>query len=319
LEFTNLCNANCIFCPYSQQTRAHEQMPESVFKKAVADYVAIGGGSVDVTPTVGDPLIHPKFVEWVRYLRALPKIDRITVTTNGILLDRHGFEEILDSGLSRINISLAGFDEAMYRRIYRNSSYKKVLSNVTRLLEANSKRADPVPIFLCLRPDRPPKEVLGAPDLQPLMKYRPNFSFVTLFSRSGGKIDKLPEGMALAPAEKGLKSAPCRSTFLTLMVQSTGDVQACACEASVNAPALVVGNIEQESLLEIWRGERLRSLRESFTNGQLNSTCASCDYSYIRPDFHLPAMRRKAKSSRQRFAGQIVRHTEPMTHEWQLD
>src|SRR5437870_4067345 len=70
LELTNLCNANCIFCPYQFQERQAEFMPEEIFYKAVSDYVDIGGGSVGLTPIVGDALIDPHFLARVRYLRA---------------------------------------------------------------------------------------------------------------------------------------------------------------------------------------------------------------------------------------------------------
>jgi radical SAM protein with 4Fe4S-binding SPASM domain len=319
LEFTNLCNANCVFCPYSQQVRPHQRMPDRIFKKAVADYVAMGGGSVDLTPTVGDALIHPKFVERVRYLRSIPQIDRITLTTNGILLDRHGVDAVLGSGLSRINISLAGFDEEMYARVYRSPAYKKVLKNVTSLLEANARREKPVTIYLCFRPDRPKDEVLAAPDLKALLRHHPKISFVTLFSRSGGKITELPPGMELIAPVTEAKTEPCRATYTTLLVQSSGDVQVCACEASVNAPALVIGNIERDSLIDIWRGQRLRELRDSFRNGCLNANCAKCDYSYAPPDFHVPAMRRMARDTRRRLAGETVRHDAPITHDWQME
>lgn len=319
LEFTNLCNANCVFCPYSQQLRPHERMSDAVFRKAVADYVAMGGGSVDLTPTVGDPLIHPSFVEWVRYLRSMPQIDRITLATNGILLSKHGVEQVLDSGVSRINVSLAGFDREMYRRVFRTDAYRKVLENVRDLLAANSRRTEPVAIFLCLRPDRPEEEVLAAPDLQPLLQYKPSIRFAGVFSRSGGQIDELLPGMELAPAVAVPKLAPCRSTYLELVVRSSGDVQVCGCESSINADALVVGNIEQESLEEIWRGERLRALRASFTDGTLNSNCAKCDYYYKPPGFHEPEMRNVAKVTRRRLSGEIVRHSGPFRWEWQME
>lgn len=318
LEFTNQCNANCVFCPYSQQLRPHERMSEEVFKKAVAEFVAMGGGSVDLTPTVGDALIHPKFLEWTRYLRSLPQIHRIVLTTNGILLDRHGVEQVLDSGLSAINISLAGFDEEMYRRVYRSPAYKKVRANVTKLLELNSRRAEPIPIVLCLRADRPCAHVLADPDFQPLLAHNPRIQFVEIFSRSGGLNTELPEGMALAPVETRPKPAPCRKTYLGLVVQSNGDVQACGCESSINAPALIVGNIHEETLLEIWDGEPLRALRASFVNGKLNPNCASCDHYYQRPDFHTPQMRRLAKIMRRRMAGEIVRHKAPANN-WVLE
>src|ERR1022692_4171980 len=100
LELTNLCNADCVFCPYQFQERQVQFMSDEVFHKAVNDYAAIGGGSVGLTPIVGDALIDPKFLERVRYLRAMPQVDRIWLTTNAILLDKFGVDEVLRAGIN---------------------------------------------------------------------------------------------------------------------------------------------------------------------------------------------------------------------------
>jgi radical SAM protein with 4Fe4S-binding SPASM domain len=319
LEFTNLCNANCVFCPYELQTRPHESMSDAVFEKAVADFVAAGGGSVDLTPTVGDALIHPKFLERVRYLRSLPQIDRITLTTNAILLDRHGIAEVLDSGLSRINISIAGFDADMYQRVYRNPGYAKVFANIERLYALNAERDEPIPLFLCLRPDKPWREILRQPDFQALLKYKPTVEYVRRFSRSGGLVTTLPEGMEHEAPVWEPRRTPCAFTYSGLMVRSDGRVQVCACESSVNAPALVVGDIGEESLLDIWTGERVRALRESFGDGTLNPNCARCDQYYRPAEFRSLEMRRRAKASRRRLRGEVVRHGRPVTRTWQME
>ncbi|MXO60695.1 radical SAM protein [Altererythrobacter salegens] len=319
LEFTNLCNANCVFCPYHLQERPHENMDDEVFQRAVSQFVAFGGGSVGLTPIVGDALIHPKFLERVRYLRSIPQIDRITLTTNAILLDRHGVEEVLDAGLLRINIRVAGFDAEMYRRVYLKPGYKKVRDNVAQLYELNAKRADPVPLFLCLRPDRPWEEVAGHPDFKPFLQYDLQIDYIDVFSRSGGLVGPLPEGMTQMPEELHIKRKPCAFTYSGLVVLSNGDVQVCICESSVNAPALIVGNIREESLDENWAGERIRALRASFGNGTLNSNCAKCDYNYRPAEFHSPAMRKRAKDARRLQQGVIVRHTDPVTGVWQVE
>lgn len=157
LELTNLCNANCIFCPYQYQERQTQTMSDEVFSKAVSDFISIGGGSVGLTPVVGDALIDPQFLARVRYLRSLPQIDRIWLTTNAILLDRFGVEEVLRSGINAINISTAGFDHDMYERVYRNRSYQRMRRNVEELVARNAANGKPVSITICLRPDRPLK------------------------------------------------------------------------------------------------------------------------------------------------------------------
>lgn len=93
-------------------------------------------------------------------LRSIPAIDRIWLTTKGILLDRFGVDAVLESGLSSITISTAGFDEAMYERVYQSKSYDRMRRNVSELVERNSRRRDPLPITIALRPDRPLDDVL---------------------------------------------------------------------------------------------------------------------------------------------------------------
>ena len=164
LEFTNLCNANCIFCPYQFQERPTGFMSDQVFEKAVNDYVKINGGSVGLTPIVGDALIDPKFLTRVRHLRSLPQIDRIFLTTNAILLDKHGISEVLTSGLTSVMISTSGFEKESYKRIYRSPAYDRMKENVTHLVEENARLGSPVHISICLRTDRPLADVMRDPD-----------------------------------------------------------------------------------------------------------------------------------------------------------
>ena len=170
-----------------------------------------------------------------------------------------------------------------------------------------------------MRPDRPEADVLADPDFQPMLAYKPEVRFAEVLSRSGGLINEALPGMALAPVPTKAKSAACRKTYTSIVVQSDGNVQACGCESSINAPALVIGNIKRESLQEIWRGARLRALRESFSNGCLNSNCTACDYYYQPTGFHLPEMRGMAKTARRRLAGEVVRHEGPPPDDWMLE
>src|SRR6185295_16640464 len=199
LELTNLCNANCLFCPYQFQEREVQFMPEAVFRNAVDDFAASGGGSVGLTPIVGDALIHPDFVARVRYLRSLPSVDRIWVTTNAILLDKHGIEAVLTSGLTSITISTSGFDEESYRRVYRSSAYERFRRNVLALVEANRALAEPLTITIGLRTDRPLDVVMKDPDFQPILACKPDIDFTWSFTSAGGRVTReiLPASMRL--------------------------------------------------------------------------------------------------------------------------
>ncbi len=309
LELTNLCNANCVFCPYQFQTRPHEFMPDEVFHKAVGDFVAIQGGSVGLTPIVGDPLIDPKFLDRVRFLRSLQQIDRIFLTTNAILLDRFGIEDVLASGITTINISTSGFDRDNYAKIYRSLSYERMRKNVTALVEANARLGHPVNISVGLRTDRQLSEVMRDPDFQPILAHHPEIDFTWSFTSAGGRItrDALPASMQLRKAPP--KTEPCVNLYNGPIVLPSGDVLGCSCVAAMDAlPDLCIGNVARESLSEIWTGHLMRELREQFEPGHcgMNRTCASCEMYRDLALYRTRAGRVRADLNRRRLDGHLV-------------
>jgi radical SAM protein with 4Fe4S-binding SPASM domain len=307
-ELTNLCNANCVFCPYQFQTRDIEFMPDEVFEKAVGDFVSIGGGSVGLTPIVGDPLIDPKFVERVRYLRSFSSIDRIWVTTNAILLDKHGLDEVLNSGLTSITISTAGFEEEMYQRVYRSKSYQRVRRNVLELIEKNDGRSEPVNITIGLRSDRPLNEVLKQPDFQPILAHNPAIDFTWSFTSANGRITRplLPESMRLRVVTS--RKETCVQLYNGPIVLPDGTVMACSCVAAMDAiEDLAIGNVMQNSLLDIWVGEQMKHIRASFGSDQLNETCAGCDMYRNTELYRTSEGRERARVNLARYEGQTVK------------
>jgi radical SAM protein with 4Fe4S-binding SPASM domain len=308
LELTNLCNADCVFCPYQFQEREVQFMSDEVFHKAVGDYMDIGGGSVGLTPIVGDALIDPKFLDRVRYLRALPKVDRIWLTTNAILLDKFGVDNVLTSGINSVNISTAGFEAEMYRRVYRNASYERMRRNVVELVERNSALGSPVAVTIALRPDRPLDAVMADADFQPILAHKPQLDFTWSFTSANGRItrDILPPAMKLRVV--GSRPEACVSTYNGPIVLPDGNLMGCSCVAAMDAVKdLGIGNILQSSLHEIWTGAAAARLRSSFSEGGLNATCSGCDMYRDLELYRTSEGRRRAALNRARAEGRVVK------------
>jgi radical SAM protein with 4Fe4S-binding SPASM domain len=302
LELSNLCNANCIFCPYQFQTRPTQIMGEDVFRKAVSEFVAIGGGDIDLTPIVGDALIDPDFLPRVKFLRSHPEIGRISLITNGILLDKHGISGILGSGINAVGISTAGFEAEMYQRVYRNTSYTRMRNNVLNLVRENNERGRPVEISIFLRPDRELDEVFADPDFKQILALNPEVGAQRLYSDAGGRIahNSLPRTMPLRVLKPRTKA--CDQTYFGPVVLSDGTVLVCNCFASMDAQeTLGLGNILQRSLIEMWQSEQLRRLRESFGTSALNATCARCTAYAPHTTLLTREHRKRAAASRRRF------------------
>ena len=312
LELTNICNANCIFCPYQYQERATGFMSDLVFEKAVNDFVKINGGSIGLTPIVGDALIDPKFLERVEYLRGLPEIDRIFLTTNAILLDKHGISEVLTSGLTSIMISTSGFDKESYKRIYRSPAYERMKENVTHLVRENKRLGSPVHVSICLRTDRPLDEVMRDPDFQPILEHEPTIDFAWSYRSVGGRItrESLPEQMQFRKAP--VKKEPCGSLYNGAMVLIDGTVVACACIAAMDAvPDLRIGNILDQDLLEIYASGAMSGLRDQFRpGGALNATCAGCDAYQDCELYRTKEGRIRAELNQRRFDGTVCKRSD---------
>ncbi len=265
-----------------------------------------------LTPIVGDALIDPQFLGRVVFLRSRPEIDRIFLTTNAILLDKHGIREVLTSGLTSIMISTSGFDKESYKRIYRSPAYERMKDNVTHLVEENARLGSPVNISICLRTDRPLDQVMRDPDFQPILAHEPVIDFAWSYRSVGGLITRevLPETMQFRKAPP--KKEPCGSLYNGVMVLCDGTVIACACIAAMDAvPDLRIGHVMDDDLAEIYRGAAMRELRDQFrAGGSLNATCARCDAYQDCELYRTREGRIRAELNRKREAGQVCKRSD---------
>jgi cyclic pyranopterin phosphate synthase len=85
--------------------------------------------------TGGEPTIRPHVVDIVREIASIPGIDDITMTTNGLLLDRMA-HDLKAAGLRRINISIDTLIPERYTRITRGGKIEKVFAGITAAEDA---------------------------------------------------------------------------------------------------------------------------------------------------------------------------------------
>jgi radical SAM protein with 4Fe4S-binding SPASM domain len=104
-NITRRCNLKCIHC-YSDSD-AREYPGELSFEQCqgVVDDLAQYGVPA-VLLSGGEPLIHPRFFDLAGYARG--KGLRLTLSTNGTLIDRDAAQRLKDIGFSYVGISLDG-------------------------------------------------------------------------------------------------------------------------------------------------------------------------------------------------------------------
>lgn len=278
VEITTYCNANCSFCAYQHLERKKSNMETELFKKAIDDYVAIGGGNLEITPIVGENFINPNFLDFVNYAASFKEIKKIQFYSNAISMDKCNFEEIINSGVNDIYLSLTGLNEQMYERLYRNPFYNKVYNNIENLLKVNKEKNYPVNVTLCIRGDKPISIMEKFPDYLKLSKiYKFNTNYTNYYSDWAGAIDQgnISGIMEILPPVK--KFGICSLMMFYPKILVDGSVTLCGCRDFNGSSDLVVGNINDKSLDEIWSNGKVNSIIENFNNKKYPTICVDCN------------------------------------------
>lgn len=283
---TNICNAKCVFCVYPKAVTSGAiksgVMPFDIFKKVVDEWAALGGKSLDLTPTVGDTLIDPGLLKKIEYAVCDARIENIVLTTNGILLNKNNiYRSLIDVGLTTIFISTQGTSREIYSDVYGVDRYDDVISGIRNLLEYNRSCGNPTHIGIRFRNAQKPSEILRSRDfienIRPYLCRQVTCNFTADYDNWGGAIaEKDIMGFMRLRKLPSKVDVPCAGLF-AYTVSHDGQVRLCGCRfKSSDSDDMVVGNVEEQSLEEISRSERAWNIISSFYSGQRPETCDRC-------------------------------------------
>lgn len=288
-EVTNICNANCSFCGYGKgkdgkaaDPRVKSKQDISAYKHLLKIYSEGGGGNFSITPILGEVSVHPEWLKLIKLAKSYKNITSVSCFSNGILLHRFGFKNILESGLSTFTISTALGSREQYKRLYGKDLYHQVKANILEILKENKKLKYPVNIFLALRIDRPYDKFFKSETYKEILKYtkRKNISILEEWDDFRGIIKKngLPKGQVFKNLqyENERKNTPCYALYRKLEILNDGTIQGCTCRVE---PELWGGNIKNyKNLNEAWNDKTINKIRNNWFNGKLSECCKTCSH-----------------------------------------
>ena len=138
ISLTAACNYACTYCvPDGKRLQAaRRELSGAALLRAVRLLIEVAGVE-KLRITGGEPLLSPKFEEFLPAAMALPLKD-VAVTTNGQFLLRRA-DAIRASGLKRINVSLDTLHPQRFRLIARSGDLATVLAGIDAMLAAGLK------------------------------------------------------------------------------------------------------------------------------------------------------------------------------------
>jgi MoaA/NifB/PqqE/SkfB family radical SAM enzyme len=130
VEPTNACNLKCRTCVRHSWDEPEGFMEWGTYEAALDGFSAAAGSTVAFMG-LGEPLLHPRFLDMVR--RAKERGLRAEVTTNALLLTPELAEALLAAGLDQLVVSIDGASAESFSRARSGASLEKVIANVRGL------------------------------------------------------------------------------------------------------------------------------------------------------------------------------------------
>jgi len=311
LEVTNRCNLLCETCPRTFEIlEPPADMSWALFTRIVDQ---VPGIARVVLHGVGEPMLVKDLPRMVHYLK-----DRgayVLFNTNGTLMQPRRFQELIDTGLDELRVSLDAADRASYRRVRGKDFFDRIVRDVGKFVAfqkatgATSPRVslwltglketvDQLPAFVRLAAEMGVSEV----HLQRLVFDEGGYGMaradLSLFeSTRGAEAAAIAEAEALGRSlgvtldasgatEPGISLkrqedrawATCRRPWSLMYFTAHGRALPC-CIAPFSVRGYshyTLGDATQATLRDIWNGAAYRGFRSSLLSDAPPAPCRNC-------------------------------------------
>ncbi|MBS3088782.1 radical SAM protein [Candidatus Pacearchaeota archaeon] len=273
IESTNACGMKCLMCPRNHMTRKIGFMNIELFEKIVKQ---LKWNSRVALHHFGDPLLHPKIGEMFKICNKYGI--KSAISTNPSSLTKKTIEEIFDGGLDILHLSLDGATKETYEKIRGGSAnYQKALEGIELFLKEREKRnaKKPFTTIAIIKMKETKDEILA---FEKKWRDRKGIDevqvkeFIT-WDGTMDEINKLQE--EVSHKAKRTEYYPCLWLWNKLTVLWDGRVVICCFDSDAKC---VVGDLNTQTLEEIWNSEKMQKLREMHINNKFPNKhiCSLC-------------------------------------------
>jgi GTP 3',8-cyclase len=130
VSVTDRCNFRCRYCMPAEGLQWLAK-PEVLSFEELHRLVTVMArmGVREVRLTGGEPLVRRDLPDLVERLAAVPGVEDLSLTTNGVLLDRMA-GPLAEAGLRRLNVSLDSLSHTRFAEITRRDALDRVLAGL---------------------------------------------------------------------------------------------------------------------------------------------------------------------------------------------
>jgi len=271
IEPYNICNLECIMCPYPDMTREKVRMDLSLFKKIIDDAVDNNFKTLSLS-LYNEPYMDQSIFEKIRYAKG--KGLEVTITTNGTILTDDMIKNTMESGIDYVTFSIDSLDKENYEKIRVNATYENTVKNVHRMVEYRNNNNYKKPV-IAMSAVRQLENDSSLDHLEELLEGLDLYAIAVRDNRKDG-----------TPIYKDMTKQyyPCWWPWNQFIVYSSGKTGLC-CMDSDNAYDL--GDMNTQTIPEVWNSAKFSEMRELHMNGEGHKMdlCKDCDIPFRQSPF----------------------------------
>jgi sulfatase maturation enzyme AslB (radical SAM superfamily) len=234
-------------------------MPEATWKKVIDDTRGLG---ITYRPFLqNEALLDRRLHEIIAYAKR-DSTSRTEINTNGNALTETRARELLDAGIDLVRFSVDAFSAATFEKCRVGLSYERVVENINRFIEMASRHGHPVVIEIRMIDMDINKKEQG--------------DFIDYWSERADRALIVP--LYNWPWDEGVEMVrkPCIKMREEMFFYTDGRAVLCCWDIAGRA---VIGNVNSESVIDIWNGDTRRRYAEYLANGEREriTLCSRCD------------------------------------------
>lgn len=273
LDICSKCNLKCNFCFQSDEQALKREnftkgiMGWNLFTKIVDDVSKFNDKIRKIKiGLLGEPTLHPQLCEMIKYIKSKNCTETIEMFTNGLLITPKLSENLIESGLNRINISVEGLDSQEYKKITGiKIDMNKFIDNIKYLYSVRGK----CKIYI--------KTIT-----QDKNKFYSMFGdicdeiYVENIVPQWAETESIPLGVkGMYHQDIKQYKQVCPFIFMYLHYNWDGTVSPCTLDW---AKKILIGDANIQSALDIWHSDKLKELQIKHLENKRNEVnfCNKC-------------------------------------------
>jgi len=259
IETTATCQLSCNYCP---RERTRKDMDFRMFQSIVREASSFGPTSFSLH-LFGEPLLWPRLLDGINFIRRLNNKHVVLVTTNGILLNEY-VSRLLQSGVDEIIWTWR--EEAKFKECTKRWLLNSTLHNKTRFRVRIIKEITP-------------KEAWEEWKTWPSVEVRSLHNYGGNINTSGYQ-EEIGFVQNTLQTEQGSRW-PCYHLWLAPAIAWNGEILLCCADPHRKES---LGQFPDMSIAEAWQGGRLKKIRAAHMAGKFEGICKDCDVWRNYPD-----------------------------------